>query len=243
MPPPTSRSERRSCRPAAERRRSRTKRPAQALGLATQPVLAPPDSEWYESMSRTPTRDGWFPPPNSSFRRKPESRGEGGTNHTQTLPPTNASNFHTLVCRQPAGMGDWCESMSRTPPRDGFRHRPATPTTVARTTTAEGRKRDVALGLAPCRRVAAAGHCHYGPHFVICMLRRPESRGGGWRQPHPNTSSNQVSFHTLVCRHQPAWAIGAKACPGLRPGMDSGTGRRHQPPSPEQRQPRAEREM
>ena len=51
----------------------------------------------------------------------------------------------------PAGMGDWCESMSRTPIRDGSRHRPATPTTVARTTTAEGRKRDVALGLVPSR--------------------------------------------------------------------------------------------
>ena len=162
----------------------------------------------------------------SGESRNPE--GEGGTNHTQTLPPTNASNFHTLVCRRqpawaigtkacpglrpgmdgsrhriagvipakagiqgggwrqphpntssdqvsfsylgvpaPADMSDWCESMSRTPTRDGFRHRPATPTTVARTTTAEGRKRDVALGLAPCRRVAAAGHCHYGPHFVI----------------------------------------------------------------------------
>ena len=28
-----------------------------------------------------------------------------------------------------------------------------------------------------------------------------------------------ANFHTLVCRHQPAWAIGTKACPGLRSGM------------------------
>ena len=43
-----------------------------------------------------------FRPLDSSFRRKPESRGKGGTNHTQTL-PTTKSHFHTLVCRrQPA---------------------------------------------------------------------------------------------------------------------------------------------
>ena len=42
---------------------------------------------------------------------------------------------------------------------------------------------------------------------------------------------------------QPACAIGTKACPGLRSGINSGTGRRHQPPSPEQRQPRVAREM
>ena len=33
-----------------------------------------------------------------------------------------------------------------------------------------------------------------------------------------------------------------KACPGLRSGVNSGAGRRHQPPSPEQRQPRVARE-
>ena len=49
----------------------------------------------------------------------------------------------------PAGMSDWNESMSRTPIRDHFRHQPATPTTVARTTTAQGPKRNVGLGLVP----------------------------------------------------------------------------------------------
>ena len=34
-------------------------------------------SDCYESMSRTPIRDEWFPPLISSFRRKPESRGVG----------------------------------------------------------------------------------------------------------------------------------------------------------------------
>ena len=28
-----------------------------------------------------------------------------------------------------------------------------------------------------------------------------------------------ANFHALACRHQPAWAIGMKACPGLRSGM------------------------
>ena len=52
-------------------------------------------------------------------------------------------------------MTNWCESMSRTPIRDQFRRRPATPTTVARTTTAQGRKRNVALGLVPSQKQAS----------------------------------------------------------------------------------------
>ena len=56
--------------------------------------------------------------------------------------------FHTLVCRhQPAWTIGAKADMSGL--RDQFRHRPATPTTVARTTTAQGRKRNVALGLVP----------------------------------------------------------------------------------------------
>ena len=51
------------------------------------------------------------------------------------------------------------------------------------------------------------------------------------------------AFHTLVCRRRPAWTIGTKARPGLRSGINSGAGRRRQPPSPEQRQPRVAREM
>ena len=104
----------------------------------------------------------------------------------------------------PAGMGDWCESMSRTPPRDGFRHRPATPTTVARTTTAEGRKRDVALGLAPCRRVAAAGR--------PLSLRPPLRHSGEGRNP-GEESAAATNFHTSVCRRQPARAIPMEPCP------------------------------
>ena len=33
-----------------------------------------------------------------------------------------------------------------------------------------------------------------------------------------------ANFHALVCQRQPAWAIGTKACPGLRSGMN---GSRH----------------
>ena len=36
--------------------------------------------------------------------------------------------------------------------------------------------------------------------------------------------------------------VGRKACPGLQSGINSATGRRHQPPSPEQRQPRESQE-
>ena len=34
----------------------------------------------------------------------------------------------------------------------------------------------------------------------------------------PPTKAPNVQ--TLVCRHQPAWVIGSKACPGLRSGMN-----------------------
>ena len=38
------------------------------------------------------------------------------------------------------------------------------------------------------------------------------------------------------------YVIGTTACPGLRSGINSGAGRRHQPPSPKQPQPRVARE-
>ena len=57
--------------------------------------------------------------------------------------------MHPIFTPWCAGTSDWYESMSRIPIRDEFRRRPATPTTVARTTTAQGRKRNVALGLVP----------------------------------------------------------------------------------------------
>ena len=88
------------------------------------------------------------PAPNSSFRRRPESRGEGWHQpHPNTS--NDSASFSYLGVPAPAGMSDWNESMSRTPIRDHFRHRPATPTTVARTTTAQGPKRNVGLGLVP----------------------------------------------------------------------------------------------
>ena len=66
-------------------------------------------SDWYENS---------YPlPPNSSFSRKRESRGEGWHQ-----PHPNTSNdqvsFSYLGVPAPAGMSDWYESMSRTPMRD-----------------------------------------------------------------------------------------------------------------------------
>ena len=46
----------------------------------------------------------------------------------------------------------------------------------------------------------------------------PEGKGGtNHTQTPPPVSTSD--FHTLVCRHQPAPAIGTKACPGLRSGI------------------------
>ena len=126
----------------------------------------------------------------------------------QTTPDPSinqCTRFSYLGVPAPAGMSDWYESMSRTPIRDGFRHRPATPTTVARTTTAQGRKRNVALGLAPCRRVAAAGR--------PLSLRPPLRHSGEGRNPGEERAAGAI-FHTLVCRPQPAWVIPMETCLG-----------------------------
>ena len=88
----------------------------------------------------------------------------------------------------------WCAGTSR--------HRPATPTTVARTTTAEGRRKDVGLGLVPS-----------------------QGSGVGYRRP-LNPSINQCTQFSYLGVPAPA-----------------GTGRRHQPLWPELRQPRVEGEM
>ena len=47
---------------------------------------------------------------------------------------------------------------------------------------------------------------------------------GGIRRANSLYQTTTPSFHTSVCRHQPARAIGTKACPGLRSGMN---GTRH----------------
>ena len=58
--------------------------------------------------------------------------------------------------------------MSRTPIRDEFRRRPATPTTVARTTTAQGRKRNVGLGLVPSQGWGGGHRRHLNPSINQC---------------------------------------------------------------------------
>ena len=48
-------------------------------------------TNWYESMSRTPIRDEWFPPPNSSFRRSeacPVPRYGAGIQRGRVAPTT-----------------------------------------------------------------------------------------------------------------------------------------------------------
>ena len=97
-------------------------------------VPAPADmSDWYESMSRTPTRDEWFPPRVlvSSCRRPSESprtrhsreSGNPGVGYGLQM---SRKHLHQSTPRfsylgvPAADMSDWCESMSRTPTRDGW---------------------------------------------------------------------------------------------------------------------------
>ncbi len=73
----------------------------------------------------------------------------GGAQTTPDPSINQCTRFSYLGVPATAGMSDWYERMPRTPIRDEFRRRPATPTTVARTTTTQGRKRNVGLGLVP----------------------------------------------------------------------------------------------
>ena len=96
-------------------------------------------SDWYESMSRTPIRDGWFPPRPlvSSCRRpleSPRTRHSGpsirhsreggnpgeayGWQMTRTQLLQSAPRFSYLGVPAPAGISDCYESMSQTPIRD-----------------------------------------------------------------------------------------------------------------------------
>ena len=68
-------------------------------------------TDWYESMSRSPIRDEWFPPRNSSLRRKPESRGVAGVGEPRSVgacsqpkiqPPANSM----LLCGGAKAKGD-----------------------------------------------------------------------------------------------------------------------------------------
>ena len=123
--------------------------------------------------------------PVPSFRRKPESRGEGWHQ-----PRPNTSNdqvsFSYLGVPAPAGMDDWYESMSRTPIRDA-------PTRLSSAPLNPSIPRSRHSGL-------STRHSREGGN--------PEGKGGtNHTQTLPTTGAR---FHTLVCRHQPAWTIGTK---------------------------------
>ncbi len=73
--------------------------------------IDPHSRHWYESMSRTPIRDEWFPPPNSSFRRSeacPVPRYGAGIQRGRVA-PTTPKRF------QRAGLIfiPWCAATSR----------------------------------------------------------------------------------------------------------------------------------
>ena len=108
--------------------------------------------------------------------------GKGGTNHTQT-PPTTRSHFHTFVCRhQPA-----CAiAMKECPgPRSG----------IDRCGSLSFAIRDIPSPFAASLRHSRHPSVNPAPHSSF--RRRPESRGEGWHQPHPNTSNDQASISYL----------------------------------------------
>ena len=112
--------------------------------------------------------------------RNPE--GKGGTNHTQT-PPTTRSHFHTFVCRhQPA-----CAI--------AMKECPGPRSVIDRCGSLSFAIRDIPSPFAASLRHSRHPSVNPAPHSSF--RRRPESRGEGWHQPHPNTSNDQASISYL----------------------------------------------
>ena len=211
-------------------------------------------SDCYESMSRTPIRDRPLrqplirhsrhplvnPAPNSSFRRRPESRGAGRGECSAGACPPLGSGWGVTESAVPIRYTKphlrlfipWCAGTSRHV-QLVRKHVP-----------------DSDPGSIPA---PAGGTNHRHPNNDSpgsqerCSAGACPPLGSGWgvaesavpiRCPKP-----QLRLSYLRVPAPAACAIGTKACPGLRSGINSGTGRRHQPPSPEQRQPRVAREM
>ncbi len=161
-------------------------------------------------------------PPNRHSGEGRNTEGKGGTNHTQTLLMTR-SHFHTLVCRRPPA---WtigtkivirCHRIrhsgeGRNPEgKGGTNHAQTLPMTRSHFHTLV------------CRRPPA---WTIGTKIVIRCHRIRHSRGSGNPEGKGGTNHTQTPpttrshFHTLVCRHQPAWTIAMKECPGPRSGID-----------------------
>ena len=167
----------------------------------------------HERMSRTPIRDrplrqplirhSWHPFVNptsqSSFRRRPESRGEGWHQ-----PRPNTSNdqvsFSYPGVQAAAGMGDWYENSYPLPPNSSFSRK--------RESRGEGwhqphpNTSNDQVSFSYLRVPAPAGmrDCYENSYPLppnSSFSRKRESRGEGWHQPHPNTSNDQASISYL----------------------------------------------
>ena len=145
----------------------------------------------YESMSRTPIRDRPLRQPLIRHSRHPFAiRGIPSS----IRPPIR----HSREGRNPEGKGGTNHAQTLLMTRSHFH------TLV-------------------CRRPPA---WTIGTKIVIRCHRIRHSRGSGNPEGKGGTNHTQTPpttrshFHTLVCRHQPAWTIAMKECPGPRSGID-----------------------
>ena len=111
----------------------------------------------------------------------------------QTTPDPSinqCTQFSYLGVPVATGMDDFYENE--------FRHRPATPTTVARTTTAQGPKRNVALGLVPRRGGERQNHHTIGKNrHVTNFILLAGIQGRRGRRNRRESSSARID-HTRV---------------------------------------------
>ena len=203
----------------------------------------------YESMSRTPIRDRplrqplirhsrhpfVIPAPQSSFRRRPESRGAGGGKIAASLRTKACPGLRSGIDRSGSlsfairGIPSSIRPLDSSFPRKRESRGARGDKTAAslRTKACPGLRSRMNV----CRHDRWSRYAGVRWNPLALVIPAPQivipakagiQRGGvgcgnDARTLPPTNASN---FHAFVCRRQPACAIAMKACPGLRSGID-----------------------
>ena len=181
-------------------------------------------NDWYESMSWTPraSRVVTSGSPNSSFREGGNPEGWGSVREGSGPPYRfqQPTPFHALGVPGPSRherlVRNGLPSRQSGSPNSSFQRRLESRGAVGR--------RGPALPItiyAPrgkFARYSRRSQCSAGSCPPL-----GSGRGGVGGSPQGILCAKHATppFHPLVCRRQPAWVIGTKACPGLRSGIDA----------------------
>ena len=147
-------------------------------------------SDWYENMSRTPIRDRPLRQPLIRHSRHPFANP--------------APIRHSGEGRNPEGWGEGIVARGLVP-------------RLGRAASSPALHHPAPSHFHPLMR-PSQGHGDSGESMPCSPIRgrNPEGKGGTNRTQTPPTTRSH--FHTWVCRHQPAWAIGRKAVDSISLG-------------------------